>query len=151
MVLHPLSLLFLLTSLCNSGTILVSSNPNNEQAGHVETVSQELNSTLTGRLESKTFGLIRDLLFGPTTTTTKTTTTTTTTASPAVIVTSDSCRCGIKTGNRILGGLDAEVCFQILFPYEMHFFGGTEPCNISYLPYMPCFRNKPKHRHCNPI
>ena len=117
MVLHPLSLLFLLISLCNSGNILVSSNPYNDQ--DVETVSQELNSTLTGRLESKTFGLIRDLLFGPTTTTTKTTTTTTTTtttASPAVIVTSDSCRCGIKTGNRILGGLDAEVCFQILFP-----------------------------------
>ena len=116
---HQLARVFLLVSLlCNAGTILdlvSSADPYNEQTEHVETVSLELNSTLTGRVEAKTFGLIRDLLFGPTTTTT---TTTTTTAAPAVIVISDSCRCGIKTGNRILGGLEAEVSFEMLFPWN---------------------------------
>ena len=100
--------IFLFINLYISGSILVSSATFNEQAGHVNTVSKSLNST-TGRVESKTFGLIIDLLFGQTTTTT----TTTTTATPAVIVISDSCRCGIKTENRILGGLDTEVSFLI--------------------------------------
>ena len=93
MPLHQLFMIFLLVSLCNSGTILVSSD--NEQPKHVKIVSKAL--------EAKTFGLIRDLIFGPT----KTTSTTTT--APAVIATSDDCRCGIKTGNRILGGLETEV------------------------------------------
>ena len=94
MPLHQLFMIFLLVSLCNSGTILVSSD--NEQPKHVITVSKAL--------EAKTFGLIRDLIFGPTKTTS-----TTTTETPAVIATSDDCRCGIKTGNRILGGLETEV------------------------------------------
>ena len=94
MPLHQLFMIFLLVSLCNSGTILVSSD--NEQPKHVKTVSKAL--------EAKTFGLIRDLIFGP-----PKTTSTTTTAAPSVIATSDDCRCGIKTGNRILGGLETEV------------------------------------------